>query len=238
MRRRDGFTGFAGRIMRVAPWLVVAVVAATIVLAFLNIQRSSDPPYLILVLSIIFVGIPCLMLAAIAARSFARTGAWGVLWFGGGTLAFGLAVIISGPMQMATSANATITAHNLSLLIGGILYLLGSFFMVNRISAHIAVALHWGPVIQLYVPTVAMVALITGLSLSGVIPPFFVPGVGGTPFRQLVILLDLLLFLLSGLIILREYARSTWLDSFCRRVWALRLTGWAEQRNCSAVSIS
>jgi PAS domain S-box-containing protein len=201
-------TSLLERLRRPAIWLVVVVLASTLILTILDFSASSDPPYLILSLNMLLVGIPCLFLAAIAAISFLRTGIWPAICLGGGSLAFGLAVFLSGPLQTFTTINSTITAHNISTLLAGILFLIGSLFVVNRVTAREDKTRRRSTMLQIYISILVFVAVITILSLRGLLPPFFIQGTGGTPIRQIVLVADVILFLLSSLIIFSEYLRS------------------------------
>jgi PAS domain S-box-containing protein len=203
----DNVNSILERLRQPALWLVFLVLAATIILAVLDIQASSDPPYLILTLNILLVGVPCLFLAGIAAISFMRSGIWPALWLGGGSLAFGLAVFLSGLMQQFASTNATITAHNISTLLGGALFLIGTFFVINRLPVQEVKNHRRAAFLQIYISVLVFVAAVTVLSLLDLLPPFFVQGKGGTSVRQMVLIADTVLFILSSLIIFREYLR-------------------------------
>jgi PAS domain S-box-containing protein len=203
----DNVNSILERLRQPALWLVVLVLAATIILAVLDIKASSDPPYLILTLNILLVGVPCIFFSGIAAISFLRSGVWPALWLGGGSLAFGLAVFLSGLMQQFATTNATITAHNISTLLGGVLFLAGAFFVINRLPAQEEKNRRRSTLLQIYIPLLVFVAAITVLSLLDLLPPFFIQGKGGTPVRQMVLITDTVLFILSSLIIFREYLR-------------------------------
>ncbi|MDO8578073.1 MAG: PAS domain S-box protein, partial [Dehalococcoidales bacterium] len=193
---------------RPAVWLVGLILVATIAFLFLNIQASSDPPYLILSLNIIFVGIPLLVLSGMAASSFARTGVWPSIWIGAGSLAYGLAVILSGLLQTFSSINATITTDNILTLLGSAMFLLGSFFVDNRVPPKDKNNNLWLTVAQVYIPIVFFMIYVTAISVAGVLPPFFVQGAGGTPLRELVLATATALFFVSGVTNFREYYKS------------------------------
>jgi cell division protein FtsW (lipid II flippase) len=170
----DSIISRLDRFRRQAFWLVVIVFAATIVLGVINLNASSDPPYLILTLNILFVGVPCLFFAGIAANSFVRTGVWPAIWLGAGSLAFGLAVLLSGPLQTFSTINSTITIHNILTLIGGVLILIGAFFVINRIPPYTRENRRWTPALQIYISVLAVMAFIIHLGLSNRLPPFFI----------------------------------------------------------------
>ncbi|MGZ7119415.1 MAG: hypothetical protein ACXVH2_06880, partial [Methanobacterium sp.] len=87
--------GYLERLKIPALWIVVLMFVLVIIFYFLDINVKFDSVELNIILNTIFVVIPSLFIAYIAARSFLRSGNWAVMWMGAGTLSFGIAVLLS-----------------------------------------------------------------------------------------------------------------------------------------------
>jgi hypothetical protein len=114
--------------------VVILVVIASFLFYFLGITSKYNPQDLFLVLNCIFVVVPSLIVGAMAARSFIRTGVWPTLWMGIGTFTFGLAVLLSNWFGLSSSNNAT-TVYAIVALLAGSFHLFSGFFALNSISS-------------------------------------------------------------------------------------------------------
>jgi PAS domain S-box-containing protein len=192
---------------RPALWLVLLLLVVTGVLSQLQIKGTYESPYLVLALYVPFIGIPCFFITLFAARGFVRTGVWPVIWLGGAALAYGIANLMSPLLLLLTSVNTTITNHNMISFLAGFLNLIGAFFVVNSVPQAGNPGLRGRVVAQIYTGILIVIIAITTLSITGVIPQFFLQGTGGTPVRQAVLISTAALFLLSGVVLFREYFR-------------------------------
>ncbi|WP_198527451.1 PAS domain S-box protein [Candidatus Methanoperedens nitratireducens] len=190
-----------------ALWLVILMFVLTIAFYLLDIKESYDSTSLTLALNIVFVMLPSFFIAVIAVRSFVRTGAWPVMWMGIGTLAFGLAVLLSNWIRV-WEPNVAVTDFTIVSLIAGSLHFLGAFFALNKIPPQERGAGRLTTVLQVYFGTLAFVIVITLVSVQNVLPPFFVLGVGPTALRQMLQSITAFLFILAGLMIFQQYLRS------------------------------
>ncbi len=195
------------RLRRPALCLVILVAAAMGALGLLNPALVFDPPYLILFLNMVSIGLPSLFIAVIASRGFLRTGAWPALWLGAGTLSFGTAMLMGGFLIQNAAANAAITVHNLQCLLAASLYLLGAFFVTNQIPPREDPRGRLTAALQVYAGTAAFLALATVTGIRGLLPPFFNEG-GGTPLRAMVVATATLFYLIAGLANFRHYLKS------------------------------
>jgi PAS domain S-box-containing protein len=195
------------RLRRPALWFVLLLLAATVVFSLLDLKGNIESPYLVLALYVLFIGVPCFFVALLAARGFMRTGVWAVLWLGGATLSYGVANLMSPLLLLLTTVNTTIAAHNMISFLAGLLNLVGAFFIVNRVPAESGRASRNSIVAQVYGAISIFIVVVTVLCIAGVAPQFFVQGTGGTPIRQAVLISATLLFLVSGIVLFREYIR-------------------------------
>jgi PAS domain S-box-containing protein len=187
--------------------LVVLALLATLILWPLNISARWDPAPVNLILQIVFIGIASFFISAMAIRSFLRTGEWPVLWLGAGSLTFGVAVPLSGVLLPLVGPNAAVTTHNLNALIAAALHFTGAFFVSNEIASRETPAGRASIILQVFLASLGLLAVVTAGAIAGVFPPFFVQGQGGTILRQMILVFATLLFFLSGLVFWREYRR-------------------------------
>ena len=195
------------RLRRPALFLVILVAAAMGALALLNPAMVFEPPYLILFLNIVSIGIPSLFISVIASRGFLRTGAWPALWLGAGTLSFGIAMLLGGFLVQNAAANEAITVHNLQCLLAASLYLLGAFFVTNQIPPKEDLPGRLSAASQVYMGTLTCLALSAIIGIRGLLPPFFTEG-GGTSLRALVVATATIFFFIAGLANFRHYLKS------------------------------
>jgi PAS domain S-box-containing protein len=200
--------GFLERLKTPALWLVILMYVLVVVFYLLGINAIYNSTQFILVLNIIFVVIPSLFIAFIAARSFLRTGNWPVLWMGVGTLSFGLAVLLSYFIGLWFSINASSTNFPIVVLIAGLFYFFASLFLFSRAPPY-----GRGPgrlviLLLVNIGVVALITIITLISIQGILPPFFIQGQGSTAERKIILVAASFLFLLSGLIISQQYMKS------------------------------
>lgn len=189
-------------------WLVPLALTATIVLWALDLRSSFDPPYLSLVLNILFIGTSSSFVGTVAAISFVRTGTWSVIWLGIGSLVFGIANIVAGLVLALTGDGAAVAIHNLGSLVAGFLILVGAFHAHNSVPVLEGRSRRLGVIVQVYLVALALMAVITVYSVDGAGPAFFVSGEGGTTPRQMVLGAASAFFFISGLVFLAQSVRS------------------------------
>jgi PAS domain-containing protein len=193
------------------PALIIVILTAVflILLYFLNIKVKFEPAYLSLTLYLVFFIIPSFIIALITSRGFLRTGTWPVLWLGIGALTYGIANLLSNLLLLSLSMNnAAVTTGNLIIFLSTIFYLFGSFFTLNKISSQENKSKRLSIVMQVYLGALILITFITIISIKGLLPPFFIQGVGGTVIRQLILGLSTIFLLISSLMILRQYSES------------------------------
>ena len=187
--------------------VVILLVILTIIFYFLNLSISYEPENLSFSLNLVFIGLPSFFIAFIAARSFMRTGAWPILWLGIGTLTFGLATVIGSFLIDRSTINGVITIHNSIAFISAIFFTVGAIFTLQRV-VNVENKSRRSKILLIYFAVLILIFFIVMISLQGILPPFFIQGVGGTFLRQTLLAIGAFLFLLAGLINFREYFKS------------------------------
>ena len=188
--------------------IFILVTALLILLYYLNIKVQFASAYFNLTLYLIFIIIPSIVIAFITSRGFLRTGTWPVLWLGIGALTFGIANLLSSLLLSLSMNNAAVTTGNLIIFLSTIFYLFGAFFIFNKINDQENKSKRLSTVIQVYLGALILITFITIISIKGYLPPFFIQGVGGTHIRQIILGLSAIFFLISSLMILRQYSNS------------------------------
>jgi PAS domain S-box-containing protein len=184
-----------------ALWLAGLVFLSAILFYMLNIQSHWDSPTLTLWLNVLFVVIPCFFVSFIATRGFLFSGLWSVLSLGIGSFSYGSAALLSMGMRVWAPAGASQTVFALVYLVAGLSYFLGALSAINGISPQ-PVSGRRAIILQLYLSVLAFIVLAAIVSIRGFLPPFFIQGVGSTTLRMFVQGIAIVLFSLSGLIIL------------------------------------
>ncbi len=193
---------------RLVPWAVVPVpllLVAIVALWFLDVERVFESRGLLTVLNFALVTCTSAVVALLAGRTFLATGSSGVLFLGAGMVLMG-AAFTAAPLAGLRSPNVTATVHNIGMLGAGLMSLVGAW-MSFRPRAPVRAP---GPaIVAAYIGALAFVAGTAYLALEGVTPPFFVQGTGGTPLRQVVLIVSVGAFGAAGLILVLAQGNAT-----------------------------
>jgi PAS domain S-box-containing protein len=170
------------------------------IFAILDIKIVFEPPYLLLVLNSVFLGLIPFYIAYLSVRTYISQGQPGVLLIGAGMLALGLGAIISGAVIiLPDGTNISVTIYNTFLLAGG----------VFAFAAALANIFHptWlhgqrrtGIATLFYAGIFLLVFLFSFATLQGFIPPFFVQDAGPTMLRQDILISAIVLFAVSSIL--------------------------------------
>ena len=165
------------------------------------------PPYLVdlnLILNLGFIA-----LAIAVAWGTLRTGRVQLAWMGAGIMVLGVAIIFANLIGTPVSLNAGVQIQNIGVAIAGALHFTGVViaFYATGIPRP-AMSRRAAMVAGTYLGGFSAISLVTYLSVSAALPPFFIPGIGGTPIRQATLLLAIALFAISAALIFLNYSRS------------------------------
>lgn len=172
------------------------------VLRFFENQAVFEPFYLLPMLNFIFSTAVSIFVAYLAGRSFLADGTVSVLLLGNGTLIFGLvSLIASVAISIGGEINAGVAVYNIGMFLSGLCHLLsaGSGMIGNpvRMIHHRDLVLN-----GTYALVTMAVGVVTILVTQEVMPPFFIQGSGPTPLRQWFLGAAILLFGLSGILLI------------------------------------
>jgi PAS domain S-box-containing protein len=194
-----------------ASFVPIAVLLALLALAFWGVSPSLyyDPPWLIMLGNVLGVTAVSLLVAHVAQRNYRATGRVQVLLLGCGVLTFGiggaLAALVRG---LPDGANLNVAIYNTGAVLGGAFHVAAAFFLLAGVSPEIDARRRSAWLILGYGGCGLFMAVLTTVYFRGLLPPFFVQGVGPTTLRQQVLGTADLLFLLSLFVFFGSYLRT------------------------------
>ncbi len=184
-----------------------------IITAFYLIIKPSlffEPAWLLPITNTVFVTVVFFIVAYIAMRNYKATGRIQILLLGCGVLAFGIGGVVAGLVRSipGAGANLNVTIYNTGALIGAIFHFVAALILLMGISPEVGAERKGFWLLFGYVGLTIFAALFTMASLKGIIPPFFIQGVGPTTLRQAVLGIADILFAFSFLIFMGTYLRN------------------------------
>lgn len=202
--------GFLARLKQPALWAAVLMVLLIIIFRFFNIRTSTDPQFLALFLNIIFIFIPSVIVTVMAIRSFINTGAWPVIWLGTGAFTYGITMLLSVVFLgwADVSENSAIAMHDMGILTTAVLHLVGAFFAINQVPPKDNEKGRRPVIFQLFATSLVWIIFVSYESIADSLPPFFNPGIGGTGLQSMLLATTSAIFVMAGLMFLRQYLRS------------------------------
>jgi hypothetical protein len=185
--------------------LIFAVAVLTLII--LDPNMVFEPLMLIPVMHTLFVTTTCLAVAYVTAKAFLTSGAYALLSSGSGIVALGISALVGGWLvNVPGGTNMIVVVQNTGYLIASFLHFASSSLIVVRarpqISKHRKASLVFG-----YSLTLLAVTLLAVASYQGMMPLFFVQGVGPTPLRQAVLMTATVLFAMSSVLFMKAYKR-------------------------------
>ena len=189
------------------PALIVIIVAL-----YLIIKPSVffEPTWLLPITNTVFVTMIFLIVAYIAMRNFKATGRVQILLLGCGVLTFGIGGEVAGWLRSVPGggANLNVTIYNTGALIGAAFHFAAALLLLAGISPEVGSERKKFWLVFSYAGLTVLMALFTMASLLGIIPPFFIQGVGPTFLRQVVLGAATIFFVFSFLIFMGSYLRN------------------------------
>ena len=206
--RRTG-RGSADLPRRLAPIPVPAFIALIAILAVLDIRVMVEPYVLLPVLNTVFISVMAFLVAYLSARSYVATGSLNLLLLGSGVLAFGSANQVAGWLLGAPGgADAFMTIANTGALFASVLHLVSAASTSAALTSEKVSRRRKSKVMLAYLGVLAFTAVLTMAVFRGALPPFFIPGIGPTLFRQGVLGTAVALFAISSFLFMRLFFKS------------------------------
>ena len=174
----------AGR--RLFAWLPIPLLLALIVgLWVADLRTAYESRTLMVLLNVFFTWLASLCICFLTVRGFLGSGQPGLLMFGCGSLLWGVTSLAAA--VIVDRVNPTVTVHNVGVLGAALCHLVGSLW-----HGRLPRPGRW--LLAGYAGALMTAALIVWAATAGLTPVFFVQGQGGTPIRQVALLLATGLF--------------------------------------------
>jgi PAS domain S-box-containing protein len=187
--------------------------ALTVVIAVLYVTVPPsvfyEPAWLLPITNTLFVTVVCFIVAYIALRNYKATGRVQILLLGCGVLTFGLGGVIAGFARSVpgAGANLNVAIYNTGALGGAVFHFAAAFILLRGVSEEAGARPRRARMVLGYAGPSIFMGLFTLASLKGLVPPFFVQGVGPTMLRQIVLGAAAVLFAFAWLVFLGTYLR-------------------------------
>ncbi len=195
-------------------WLSFLPIPALVLLiagleSFVPPSLYYEPPWLLPLTNTLFVTVVCFIVALIALRNYWATGQVQVLLLGCGVLTFGLGGVIAAFIRSVpeVGANLNVTIYNTAALGGAIFHAAAAFVLLGGTAQEVVASRRGLWLLLGYAGPSVCMGLLTGASLQGLVPPFFVQGIGPTMLRQVILGGADVLFAFSWLVFLGTYLR-------------------------------
>lgn len=191
-----------------------------------NRSLTFEPPFLNAVLGTIFIGFTSFAVAYLSYRSYSQNGWFFLVLLGCGALVWGsmslLGVLLTG---LPSGPNPAITIQNTGGLVAAGFHMTSALW--KRGPSHRSdLKIHRSILVISYTGVLAFTAIFSLLALAGMIPPFFVPGVGQTVLRMAVLGAGAGLFLSASFLFwIRYYSSGLHSKTLYWYFLALGLTG-------------
>lgn len=148
------------------------------------------------------------LVAYISLKSYLSGGSRTILLLGSGTLAWGLASMVAGWLLSPPGGpNVAVTISSSGSLFASLFFIASAGTTMRANSSRDA----RGRRVKLFLAygsAVGFIVVLTVLALVGATPTFFVPGIGSTTLRQIVVAAGLLMFAASSILFMRLYHDS------------------------------
>ena len=193
------------RVRRLA-WLPVLAYIVLIAILYTALSRNLaaslvfDPPVLMLVLNTVFLFGISLAVCTVAMRAYLASGSSNILLLGCGVLTLGCAALAGGWVRpLGGTANASVTIHNLCVLLASIVYAMSALLTLLKAEPEQIMEKRQQRVFFALAGTLILISIIIAGTLRGAVPLFWAADVGSTPIKHLVLGTAIVLFALTSI---------------------------------------
>ena len=205
---RAGAASYKGRFLEILP--IPTFLILLVIIASLDSKTVFEPPGLFAALNTLFLSILPLGVVYFSTRGFLRSGLLTLFMLGSGALTLALGSLLSGwaLALQGGGPNGAATIFNLACLVSAVFHLFGGASAFTgghpkKDTRHKELIVAFT-----YIGIAFLMAILTLVTLDGIVPLFFVQGQGPTPLRQVVLGFTVILFGISGLLSLVIYMFS------------------------------
>lgn len=189
-----------------AAWLpLVVLAAAAVALAPLN-DTIIESQSVLTTLNVVFVGATGLMVAYLAWRTFAVTGAVTILALGCGSLMLSLTYLVVG--SLFSELDIALAVHNIGVLLAGAGFVIAGLFALGGAEGDEPPRRPVRLLLACYLGVLGAFAVMVWSAAAGLTPRFFVPGEGTTAMRTVVLGIASLEFVVAAACFAVRYRRT------------------------------
>jgi PAS domain S-box-containing protein len=196
-------------------WLPIPAYIALIAILSAAMSRSLaaslvfDPPVLMLVFNTVFLFGVSFAVCTVAMRAYLASGSSNILLLGCGVLALGSAALAGGWVRpLGGTANASVTIHNLGVLLASVLYAMSALLTLLKVEQEKILETRRQKLFIAFAGTLILLFIIIAVTLRGIVPLFWVAGVGSTSIKQAVLGTAVALFALTSTYTMILYFRT------------------------------
>ena len=169
---------------------------------------AFNPLLVFAALQTLFLFGTSVVVAYISLKSYLSGGSRTILLLGSGTLAWGSASMVAGWLLSPPGGpNIAVTISNSGALFASLFYIASATTTMGASSSRDSKR-RKSKLILAYGGAVGFVTILTVFALLGATPAFFVPGIGSTILRQLVVAAGIFMFGVSSILFMRMYHGS------------------------------
>ena len=216
--------------------LVIAYIAGLRILTALDIGTIFEHRLLLPILNTLFAGILPIVVAYVAGKNYLKGGSLTSLYMGCGMLSFGLCAISAGWLIRASDgANLNVTVYNTGALLGSVFHAIGAILSLVGIDYSDGMKQRRLKSGVAYIGILLFVICFSLAALGGLVPPFFVQGVGPTGLRQAILGSSVFLYFMSAIFLMAFHFRSKsnflYWYSLCLAMLAIGLLAFFVQKS-------
>ncbi len=173
---------------------------------FLHTVVVYEPPFLLPIFNS-FLFLAAIVISAIAWRSYLLNGAATILWLGCGVLTLGTGALAAGWLIYPFGPNANVTIFNVSVFLAAICHTWAVISYLDEKSGEADLGRRRRQAAFGYLGVLSLILLLVMLTLTGLMPRFFIQGKGPTEIRQYVVEWAIVLFIFTSLVIMQRFLR-------------------------------
>jgi PAS domain S-box-containing protein len=178
------------------------------ILATLNVTTVYEPPFLLLLMNTVFIGIISIVIASITSRVYTKSGSVSIILIGSGLLIFGLGSIVTGWFLPVTGGpNIAVTIYNTCACVSSVFILTGAVISTYGPMLWRGVGSIWKVTVA-YSGILVFVALFSLAVMQGLVPLFFIQGVGPTVLRQVILENTVVFLAIASVLVMFTYLKG------------------------------
>ncbi|MCX6690713.1 MAG: PAS domain S-box protein [Methanoregula sp.] len=177
-------------------------------LVALNNTTVYEVPLVLPVTNTLFIGVISIGIAYITTRVYTRSGTASVFLMGSGILIFGLGAITAGWLILLPGGpNINVTIYNTCAFIGSLFILTGAAISCLTPVQRRGRGSTWKGA-AIYTGILVFVTLFCMATVKGLVPPFFIPGIGFTELRQVLLENAIVFYAIASVLFLYTYLKG------------------------------